>query len=215
MIVHDIRSPLTSISGWTELLLKEQALSPDSTQTLNIILKESGRIKAFTEDMLLLAKSEAGKLVPSLKPVDILVLSSAARTNNEFVAGLSHVSILEDHPAESRMVHLDPDLFSRLLDNLVSNAVKYSPIGGKVVIRVEYPEPPGQVLIKVVDNGPGVSQEMKQKLFEIFATGETAPYREKQIGLGLAFCKMVVEAHGGRIRVEDNVPRGAVFIVEV
>ena len=100
-------------------------------------------------------------------------------------------------------------MIHRTLDNLLSNAIKFSPRGGKIVANVEFLTS-GDCKIQVIDSGPGVPDALQQKIFEKYEIG-TLMSDIAQIGLGLAFCKMVVEAHGGEICVRTNQPKGAIF----
>ena len=119
-------------------------------------------------------------------------------------------------------VSLDANLFQRVLDNLLSNAVKFSPVERTVTVRVDYPNATSEPLpaeaklrIRVLDEGPGIDQEHRDRIFDKFEVVELKRSDTRQIGLGLVFCKMVVEAHHGRIFVEDNIPAGSVFTVEI
>jgi signal transduction histidine kinase len=120
-------------------------------------------------------------------------------------------------------VSLDTNLFERVLDNLISNALKFSPPDSTVTLRVEFPssktdevQPPNPgVRVCVLDEGPGISKEHRNLIFNKFEIVATKRGDAPQVGLGLAFCKMVVEAHGGRILVDANEPTGTVFTVEL
>ncbi len=219
MIVHDIRNPLFTISGAIEILLfKNEDRNENTCKVYNRILGQTERINALLEDMLVLAKSEAGKLVLQTIPTNITELILQAKTQSETAAELADIKIMTDLPAESKEFELDPDLLIRVLDNLILNSIKFSPRSSKIVLSLEYPsseESDSRARIKVIDEGVGVDPEMKKSIFEPFTTADRKPMGGKQIGLGLAFCKMVAEAHNGRIYIEDNHSRGSVFIVEI
>ena len=121
---------------------------------------------------------------------------------------------------------LDETLWQRALDNLLSNAFKFSPPGGRVRLIVEdlqngapVSEAPTagkpRMRLRVVDQGPGIPPQYRETIFDKFQIVASDRRDIKQVGLGLAFCKMVAEAHNGRIYVENNSPQGAIFIVEV
>ncbi|WP_254175081.1 sensor histidine kinase [Planktothrix pseudagardhii] len=100
-------------------------------------------------------------------------------------------------------------MFQRVLDNLLSNALKFSPEESKIIVSAEYLLD-GGVKIKIADEGKGVTDDLKQRIFEKYEIGTLIP-GISQIGLGLAFCKMIVEAHGGTITVDNNQPQGSIF----
>ena len=111
---------------------------------------------------------------------------------------------------------MDENLFERVLDNLVSNALKFSPSGSRVVMRVEYPLANGRSFrVKVIDEGPGIPEEARDRIFQQYEIVDMRSRGVGQVGLGLAFAKMVVEAHGGAISVAPNEPTGSTFTVEI
>ncbi len=222
MIMHDIRSPLSVIVGNTSLLLSEPACfsADDTREMLDTIRQQSARITAFLEDMLLLAKSESGRLVLNMHPTDLVKLAAQAMEPGQILARLHGIALCAELPESLPSVSLDTDLFIRLLDNLISNAIKFSPANGCVTLRMEHLPASGQtgqgkLLLSVSDQGPGIPPALRKKLFENFATSETFAEHSKQIGLGLSFCRMVAESHNGRILASDNHPNGAVFTVEI
>ncbi len=217
MIVHDMRAPFSIISGYSELLLAEGMVPENErNEILQKIKDQAKRVKSFLEDILMVAKSEAGSLTLTRHPTDLCKFMTSVVEHNRVVAVQSTVRIDLELPEAPLTVSIDRDLFSRVMDNLITNAVKYSPREGRVVVRLEQVEgAANRCRICVSDCGPGISSETKRNLFESFATGEIKPSTGKQFGIGLFFCKMAVEAHGGSIGIEDNAPKGSVFIVEI
>ncbi len=219
MIVHDIRSPLSSILIYSDLL--ENFVSNDMGRDyLQTIRNETNRLSAFLTDMLMMAKMEDGKLVLMPSVVDINALVKAAVEGYRSVAGLKHLELIVDLPETSAQVSLDKNLCRRVLDNLLSNAVKFSPPNGRITIRVSYPSrtenvQSPQLRIHVLDEGPGIPVEHQQTIFDKFKIVATGRRDIAQVGLGLAFCKMVVDAHNGRVFVSPNHPQGSVFTVEM
>ena len=219
MIVHDIRSPLSSILIYSDLL---ESFVPNDMghQYLQTIRNETNRLSAFLTDMLMMAKMEDGKLVLIPSVVDINALVRAAVEGYRSVAGLKHLELIVEVPEVTAQVSLDKNLWRRVMDNLLSNAVKFSPPNGRITIQVTYPdqtgnEQPPQICIRVLDEGPGIPVEHQQTIFDKFKIVATGRRDIAQVGLGLAFCKMVVDAHNGRVYVEQNQPRGSVFTVEM
>lgn len=154
--------------------------------------------------------------------VDINQVIEQVKESYSVVALSKKVNLTADLPSAGEHVLLDANLFQRVLENLISNALKFSPREGQVAIKVEYPRAKTllyasvpRVRIKISDQGPGITREDRERIFNKFEIVKLKEEGDPQIGLGLAFCKMVVEAHSGQIFVEPNLPRGSVFIVEV
>jgi two-component system sensor histidine kinase/response regulator len=227
MTMHDMGTFLTSITLLTELLLKRSTIAPDTiapeyVEEIEEIHTHVQRLNSLLNDMLIVAKMEAGKLILNRSRVDMSQLVLAVERNHSVIAQTRGVDLVIDLPEESRQILLDANLFQRVLDNLIANALKFSPAGSTVTLRVEYPEAePGsqlqepRVRIQVLDEGPGIAEAHRDRIFDKFEIVALKREGVSQFGLGLAFCKMVVKAHEGRIFVEANEPRGAVFTVEV
>jgi signal transduction histidine kinase len=126
-----------------------------------------------------------------------------------------NINLILDLPPESPIVSLDASLFSRVLDNLVSNALKFSPGNSTITLRVKPQGNAGQLCFQVLDEGPGVPEAHRESIFKMYEIVKLRSAAPIQTGLGLAFCKMVVDAHGGKIFVEPNQPTGSIFTVEL
>ena len=221
MIVHDMRNPLTAILGYSQLL-KGRVTAPKDVRGFTMIETAARRLNSFTNDMLMLAKMEQGKLILNPSTVDMNELVLAVAESNNIIAQLKGIELVTDLPEESPHMSLDATLFHRVLDNLISNALRFSPAESKVTLRVECPSAPSapqspqpHARIKVLDEGPGIAEEHRDRIFDKFAVVALKKSSVPQVGLGLAFCKMVVEAHRGRIFVDANEPQGPVFTVEI
>lgn len=227
MTMHDMGTFLTSITLLTELLLKRSTIAPDTiapeyVEEIEEIHAHVQRLNSLLNDMLIVAKMEAGKLILNRSMVDINQLVLAVQKNHSVIAQARGIDLVTDLPEESRQIPLDANLFQRVLDNLIANALKFSPAESTVTLRVEYPEaktapqlPEPRVRIQVLDEGPGIAEDHRDRIFDKFEIVALKREGVSQFGLGLAFCKMVVEAHDGRIFVVANEPRGAVFTVEI
>jgi signal transduction histidine kinase len=227
MTMHDMGEPLTSITLLTELLLKRSTIAPDTiapeyVEEIEEIRTHAQRLNSFLNDMLIVAKMEAGKLILNRSTVDMNQLVLAVERNHNVIAQARGIDLVIDLPEESRQVPLDANLFQRVLDNLIANALKFSPAESTVTLRVEYPEAKTasqlqepRVRIQVLDEGPGIAEDHRDRIFDKFEIVALKREGVSQFGLGLAFCKMVVEAHDGQIFVGANEPRGAVFTVEI
>lgn len=227
MIMHDMGNFLTSIMLLTELLLKRSTIAPHTiapeyVKEIEEIHTLVQRLNSFLNDMLIAAKMEAGKLSLNRSMVDINQLVRAVERNHSVIAQTREINLVIDLPEESRRILLDANLFQRVLDNLIANALKFSPSGSTVTLHVEYPgagtasklQEPG-VRIQVLDEGPGIAEAHRDRIFDRFEIVALKREGVSQFGLGLAFCKMVVEAHGGEIFVRANEPKGAIFTVEI
>lgn len=220
MIVHDIRSPLSSIIVYCDLL-QESVSSELGLTYLETIRTEADRLSAFLTDMLMMAKMEYGRLVLSPAPVDVNRLIQDAVDGYAPMARLKRLKLQLDMPDETHYLSLDKNLWRRVVDNLLSNAVKFSPANGRIMVTIAYPRrdsalPDAPALrVQVIDEGPGIPEEHQQTIFDKFKIVASGRRDIAQVGLGLAFCKMVVDAHDGRIYVKSNQPRGSVFTVEL
>jgi two-component system sensor histidine kinase/response regulator len=222
MIVHDIRTPLTAILGFTELLLTRHCLTPMDAKDVNAIQMQAYRLNSFLNDMLILAKLEADRLMLNRSMVNVSQLVQQVKESYEVMARSKKVKLVIDMPPTAQQVLLDINLFQRVLDNLLSNALKFSTADSTVTLQIEYPQAKTmlpasvpRVRIKVIDQGPGIDEAYRERIFDKFEIIKMSEDTDAQVGLGLAFCKMVVEAHGGRIFVEPNQPTGSVFTVEI
>jgi signal transduction histidine kinase len=214
MIVHDLRNPIASILLAAEVL-RHPALPPEKqNKKLEQIVTGVQDLRSLVDDLLLMAKLESGKLTLNRTNVDLSQLCQSAITGLKEIAAQKNLELLLKLPdTNHRHVCVDPALLRRTIDNLLSNAIKFAPQDSQVTLLLSYTEKAG-VRIQVADLGPGVSQELRQSIFEKYEIG-TLIKGASQTGLGLAFCKIVTEAHSGKIGVEDNHPKGSVFTVEL
>lgn len=215
MIVHDMRTPLSAIIGYSDLLLMQNKLASEQAETINKISTQARRLNSFINDMLMVAKMEAEQLIVNRTPVDIGQLIRRATESHEVVAHSKGIEFILNLPPESQKVSVDKNLFQRLLDNLISNALKYSPPKSVVTLSLKYLQGTNpQFQLNVLDQGIGIAPEDRERIFDKYAIA-ALKHKGSQVGLGLAFCKMVADAHQGRIYVEANKPVGSVFTVEI
>ncbi len=210
MLVHDIRGPLGSIIGSVESLLEDSDSMPPERQ--EILLKSSllaGRqIMTMTEAMLDVQRLESGKMPVELEPVSFRhVISQSVHTIRPLMRdGRVRLKVKADEPAS--MVMLDRELSLRVVNNLLLNAIRFSPDGGQVGIWTRVT--PEWIVVSVADQGPGIPKEHREHVFVKYAQVHHGDHR-RGVGLGLAFCKMAVEAMRGRIWVGDRPGNGALF----
>ncbi|MCL4294744.1 MAG: response regulator [Anaerolineae bacterium] len=224
MMVHDMKNLLSPIMGFSQLLTVNSTTLAEAFEYGELINSQADRLSSFINDILLLTKMEQGRLLLNTAPVDINSLVREVGLTYEVVAQSKEITLAVDLPPVSRQVVVDKNLLQRLLDNLVSNALKFAPLKSTVTLQVEYPPVSARrsqrenvplMRAKVIDEGPGIAAEYRHRIFEKFETLALKKSGVLQVGLGLAFCKMVAEAHGGRVFVEDNQPAGSIFVVEI
>ncbi len=209
-ISHDLRTPLTSISGNAENLLANDATldGAERKAVLTDIYADSIWLIRLVENLLALTKIGEGRIC----------LNLTAELVDEVIAGaLEHIDRRNhDHIIETALddelllARMDAGLISQVIVNLVDNAIKYTPPGSR--IRLSARAVGNQIEISVADNGAGLTDAQKKKVFTLFYTGDAKPAGQRGgIGLGLALCRSIVTAHGGAIRLTDNQPSGCVF----
>lgn len=218
MIVHDLRNPLTNILLSSNMLL-QSGFEGKSLEKLQIIAKSGRELNSMINDLLMLTKMESGKMVLKLVDVDLNQLASKVISDFQAIAAEKKIHLQAQIAVESQSVLIDTNLFHRVLDNLMSNAIKFSPSESTVTLEIDYlneqvssDSPCSRATIRVIDSGPGIREDQRQRIFDKYEVGNMMS-GVSQLGLGLAFCKMVVEAHNGKIFVEDNLPQGSIFTV--
>lgn len=206
MTVHDLRGPISGVMGALELLGQNDGLGASDRRLLEAAERSVKRQLALIEGILEVARLEDGALAVRPEVVDAGPLVEEALRAIRPAAEARGLSLETDVPAGLPAVRTDPALVTRVLENLVGNAVKFTDPGAGP-IRVSLRVDGTAVEVRVKDSGPGVEESIRPRIFEKFAVG-SLPGRGS--GLGLAFCRLAVEAQGGRIRLEDPGP-GAAF----
>ena len=207
-ISHDLRTPLTSISGSAGLLADQgDSLSPEQRHKLYAdIHSDSLWLLSTVENLLSVTRMEEGRMALHLKPELLSEVVGGAMQRLEKYGSTHHLRVEQED--DLLMARIDARLILQVLTNLVDNAVKYTPPGSEIAVRTLRRD--GMVVVEVADTGPGIPDADKEKVFEMFYTSAGSDAR-RGMGLGLALCKSIVNAHGGTISVSDNVPHGAVF----
>jgi signal transduction histidine kinase len=206
MIVHDMRSPLTIIHGMHEILDKfdGENLSSEGSKRLHSAMDRTEDLIALVNSLLDISKLESGKLNLSIVKFDIVSLIRNV-TLSQAEASIDHKINLEV-PDSSEYVSGDQGLISRVLQNLINNAIKYSPKGAKINVAVQLSD--NDVRVVVEDQGVGIIPEYQAKIFDKFFQID---HNKDSSGLGLTFCKLAVEAHRGKIGVDSEVGKGSKF----
>jgi signal transduction histidine kinase len=212
---HELRSPLTSVQGFAELLMLEREnLSSKQAETVEIILDNSRHLVRLLNDLLDLARSDAGRL--AIKPVPTEVgplVEDAIRTMRAQTEASGQTLTQEIEPGLPR-IGAEPDRIRQVLVNLLTNAHEYCPDGAS--IRVTASRAGAEVEIAVIDDGPGIPRDQLKQIFDRFTRGDAGlTQRVGGTGLGLAISKSLVELHGGTIAAASGPGGGATFRIRL
>lgn len=214
MIVHDLRNPLTALTANLDLIGRtmNNPAYPDAPPRFLSGARAAGqRMTGMIDDLLNVSKFEAGELRPVLAPIYLPTLLGDKIEGYRSQAEKESKTLSVNAPAKLPTVMADGSLIGRVVDNLLSNAFKYTDSGG--VIAVEAENRGTDIIVRVRDNGQGIPPEFVGKIFTKFVQvtqPDGAPLR-KGTGLGLAFCRLAVEAHGGTIQVDSQPGKGSTF----
>jgi len=205
-LVHDLKNPVNAIALQSELVLRDREGTERSKRAAEKIREEGRSLLRMITTLLDIARADEGRLVPVPQPIDLdpLVTSVIAELEVRAQSLGVHLAAQLEAPA----LTADPELLRRVLENLTENAIRHAPEGSEVTIRSRAAQ--GGVELRVQDAGPGVPAAQRARVFERFVQHGSDKATRSNRGLGLAFCKLAVEAHGGRIWIEDGAP-GAVF----
>jgi signal transduction histidine kinase len=204
MAAHDLRNPLDVILTYSRFLLADARaeLGRDRAEFLEIIASSSEFLLGLVDDLLDVAKIEAGRLDLDLAPVDLGAFVERNVARNRALADRKGIALRLSFDGEPPRLRLDAQKIEQVLNNLLGNAIKYSPPAGAIEIRVAREE--DRVAVSVTNRGPGISADEMGTIFAPFATGRArGTAGERSTGLGLTIAKRIVEGHGGTVRVES------------
>jgi two-component system phosphate regulon sensor histidine kinase PhoR len=210
-VSHEFKTPLTAIQGFAETLLSG-ALEDrgNNRRFLEIIRDHAARLASLTDDLLKLARIEAGKLEVEFVPVSILELVEQCAETALLKASRKQIAFETDVPSGLPAVRGDAGLLREVLQNLLDNAIQYTPEAGRILVSVALNG--REAVIAVSDTGVGIPLADQERIFERFYRVDAARSREAGgTGLGLSIAKHIVEAHGGRLWVESEIGRGSKF----
>jgi two-component system sensor histidine kinase/response regulator len=211
-VVHDLKNPVNALDLRAQLLLRDRDLSEHAKGSVEGIRNEARAVLRLIFNLLDISKSDDGQLAARPVRVDLDALVGEALDTLGVSARASGVLLSAE--LESHQLWADPDLLRRVLENLLDNAIRHAPSGSVVCVGAA-PAGAAAVRLWVADRGAGVSPEMRERVFERFVQVESGDRVVRSgRGLGLAFCKLAVAAHDGKIWIEDNEP-GAIFRVEL
>jgi len=212
-IAHDLRTPLSLILGHAEAL--SDGVLPPTPETFDVIHDEARRLNRLVEDLRLLSLAEAGELPLTTRPVQPQSLLERAVVAHSPTAQQKQVElVLCTAPGDLSDVAVDPDRMAQVLDNLLANALRYTPENGRIQLSAQQNHT--AVQLKVQDSGPGMDATELAHVFDRFYRGDKSRQRhEGGSGLGLAIAKSIVVAHYGRIWAESAPGQGATFVIEL
>jgi two-component system phosphate regulon sensor histidine kinase PhoR len=215
---HELRTPLTTVSLLAETLVREadgagEAIPPRMRDRIGKIEVETDHLVQMVEELLDLSRIESGGPMVMLDEVDLRRLALASVERLRLFAERQGVELRTDVPETVPPVRGAEDRLGQVLVNLLHNAVKFSPDGGVVTVRVE--PSAKEVVVAVEDHGIGIARPDQARIFERFYKADKARRRGGGTGLGLAIARHVVEVHGGRIKVESEEGRGSTFSFSV
>lgn len=212
-MVHDLRNPLTAISLSLDLIsmsdqAEEKSLSSRQRTHLNNTIHMTRKLSHLVNNILDVSRLESGHMPLQRQPIAIAELVTEIVTTQQVLITEKQLSLINDVPAELPPVSGDYEVISRVMQNLMDNAVKFTPAAGQVLVTaqpVANGEAPAALKISIFNSGAGIDQSLQERLFGKFVTGSD---ERKGSGLGLAFCKLAVEAHRGRIWIESEPNKG-------
>lgn len=215
-VSHDLKAPLASMHETNALLLEEVPgpLTPEQRKLIRLNQGSNGRLSRMVSDLLDLSRLQGGAMTYTIRRLDLARLAGLGAGDLAGVANNREIHVDVEAPAGPVWVDCDETLILRVIENLLSNAIRYSPDGGR--IRVEAgPVAGGMVALAVEDQGRGIPDEHKTRIFDRFYRVDSKRKGGPGTGIGLAIAKSIVEGHGGRIRVVDATGGGSRFVFEL
>lgn len=209
-VSHDLRTPLTGISGNAKLLMENSIKLTESQQkeSYATIYDDSMWLINLVENLLSITRidNENMKLNLQIDVMNEVIIEAIKHVDRHISEHDFHIQVSED----ILVAKMDPQLIMQVIVNIIDNAIKYTEKGSTICLRATKEEQ--SIQVEIADNGPGVSDEVKEKIFELFYTAnEIGADARRGLGLGLALCQSILTAHGGEIYVKDNAPRGTII----
>lgn len=218
MIIHDLRSPLTAVTTSLALLRAvtddENKLKPIVDKTTAASQQAIQKVLSRINSLLDISKMESGEINIQSEPAELATIVDNVLIELSPLAHDSGIKLVSSVSPELPLLNIDSDKIERVLQNLIDNAIKYSPSEGHVTLQARlYLEDNEQdfIRIDIIDSGPGIPDNYKQSIFNRYVQIKERTIMRRGVGLGLTFCRMVTEAHGGKIWIEDNPDGGSIF----
>jgi signal transduction histidine kinase len=206
LVVHDLRNPLHSISGAVGMLqmVLPEGILQENHELFELINNNCARMQRLVDSLLDISRMEAGEIELALEPANVPQLIQSAVTRVSPVLQARGIASQVFMPAHLPRILIDIDKIDRVLINLLDNAIKFTPSGGLISVKAEAQG--AHIAVSINDNGCGIPPEQRDQIFERFARGSNSGSSAlvRGFGLGLTFCRLAVEAHGGKIWIEDG-----------
>jgi PAS domain S-box-containing protein len=210
---HELRTPLNAILGYARIL-RTPGIDPEAQQRAAEVIERNGiMLSKLVSDVLDISRIAAGKTRLNRRKSDIVAVLDAALDVIRPAADAKGVELERDIPVDKAFVVVDPDRIQQVMWNLLTNAIKFTPRGGYITVRMRMN--PGELVVSVIDTGVGIERSVLPYVFQRFRQGELGTSREQGgLGLGLALVRHFVELHGGRVTASSDGPgHGATFVV--
>jgi signal transduction histidine kinase len=211
LLVHDLKNPISVVLTNLEHVLASSRLEPDVREPLADARLGAQRTLRLLANLLDVARSDAGRLVAQRTPQRLHALVAPLVERYRRVTEPRQVTV-ELTIAETLELPLDGDLLTRVIENILDNSLRYTPVGGR--IRIDAARVDGRVRLQVGNSGPPIPVAARERIFDKFARADPG-LRGSNIGLGLYFCRLAVEAHGGAIHVEEQAGLPTVFVIDL
>jgi signal transduction histidine kinase len=213
-VSHELRTPLTSIIGYLELVgTGADPLNAEDAGYIEVVGRNAVRLQRMVEDLLFLAQLDAGSFSLDLGEADLVELAGEAIQAARPAAEAKNLTLTLEHD-EPTIVSADANRIGQALDNLISNAIKFTPKGGKVHVLIENRD--STYTLQITDTGYGIPSSEQQRLFERFFRSTTASANNVPgTGLGLTIAKTIIERHGGSIGFESTEGKGTTFTISL
>jgi signal transduction histidine kinase len=204
LVVHDLRNPLHSIMGAVGMLqmILPPGLLQENRDLFNLVNNNCERMQRLVDSLLDISRMESGETELALEPVNLAQLIQAAVSRVSSTLQTRGIASSVFMPAHLPPIEIDVDMIDRVVINLLDNAIKFTPGGGQISVAAE--PHADHVAVSISDTGCGIPPEQRPHIFERFSRGTSDGPRPRGFGLGLTFCRLAVEAHGGQIWVEDG-----------
>ncbi len=212
MAAHDLRNPVASIYSLSEFLLAQSAIAdkPDEAELIRLIQSSGEFMLSLLEELLSIARIEAGKIDLTLKPTRYCEFIGHCVEINRILAKRRNITLSLNCCTEIPEISIDTQKIEQVINNLLGNAIKYSPDGAHIAVNVFHDDT--AMITSVEDAGKGIKQKEIQKLFTPFYSSTSKPYtNEKSTGLGLFICQQIILGHQGRIWVDSTEGKGSIF----
>lgn len=217
LIIHDMRNPLSAVIGAIQIMqMKSQKIDRQTMQYINIAAEACQRILEIINQIVDVMRMEDKKMPIKITKNDLVLLAKEKTSQYKATAEANEIKLSEQSSIDSLETAFDKELIGRVIENLMTNAIKHTLKGGSVKVGISRSTDSSNALISIEDSGEGIPKEYLNKIFEKYGQVELKKLgRRYDTGLGLVFSKMAVELHNGKINVESEIGKGSKFIIEL